>query len=80
MKDKFLTPEDKFRLEQKFDVKAKALGHEIRNVGTGMIDQTKCTCGWLGAPYMDGVDLARSEWVRHIESVCADGQLSFQLD
>ncbi len=79
MKDRFLSQEDRERLEQAFDKNAGQLGHRPQSIGDGIFDQLQCSCGWLGDSFWDGADLARAQWVRHVEAASADGQLVFNF-
>jgi hypothetical protein len=38
------------------------------NVGTDMIDQYQCACGWRSKPYYDGAEYAHADWVSHIKA------------
>ena len=70
-----LTPDQRRAIAEAFDAKAKACGHMMRNIGTGLCDQAQCSCGWLGMPFWDGDDLARSEWEGHVGRVSGTGQI-----
>jgi hypothetical protein len=32
----------------------------------GMLDQIKCSCGWLSATYFDGAEYAIGAWNKHV--------------
>jgi hypothetical protein len=49
----------------------KAIGCIPELTGSGQNDQYVCSCGWKSQPYDDGVDLAHTEWLKHIKSMSA---------
>ncbi len=56
------------------------LGHTFSNIGTGMSDQAKCSCGWVGTGFWDGADLAQAQWYQHVVDAAGDGQMHFNFD
>jgi hypothetical protein len=57
-----------------------SLGHVFSNIGTGVSDQAKCSCGWVGSPFWDASDLAQTEWYSHVVASAGDGQMHFNFE
>ncbi len=57
-----------------------SLGHVFSNIGTGLSDQAKCSCGWTGTGFWDGADLAQAEWYGHVVDATRDGQMQFNFE
>lgn len=51
----------------------KTLGHEFSNVGQGISDQAKCSCGWVGTSIWDDPFFVHDEWCRHTMEVTHQG-------
>lgn len=52
--------------------KARKVGHTCQNIGTGMMDQLECLCGWLSRGYFDGAEYAWTEWEKHVTPLITD--------
>jgi hypothetical protein len=49
------------------------LGHEFSNVGQGISDQARCSCGWIGASICDDPFFVHDEWCKHVMEVTHQG-------
>lgn len=41
--------------------------HESKYVGSGMVDELECSCGWKSGPYFDGLEYANREFEKHVK-------------
>ncbi len=56
------------RQKEAFQEQAEVLGHAVSYIGSTMLDQRSCSCGYVGDPFFDGNDLSWVQWRDHVLS------------
>ena len=57
-----------------------SLGHEFKNIGSGMGDVPACSYGWKGMPMWDDPHNIHAQWYKHVQEDAAGGQKHVPLD
>ena len=50
------------------NIEGKVLNdHKMFDIGSGMLDQYECSCGWKSNSFFDGAEWAYKEFVQHLK-------------